>query len=147
MLRRRPRAEVFTAVFSEAGRYLADWAECDAGILATRRCGYADAEQEAAGSAVSARRGGRAQHRSAVQRAQLLSTAADDCDQGAEARRFGYGDRPRRVLWVASEPCAAGATVPEESTSDRACRRLARSHTIALRCAGLYGVGHTGRKV
>src|SRR6266849_2338797 len=58
MLRGRAGVAVFAAVFFEAGRNCAGGDERDAGFFAARRRSYRDAEQEAAGGAVSARSGG-----------------------------------------------------------------------------------------
>src|SRR6266849_9301589 len=132
MLRGRKRIEVFAAVFFEAGRDCAGGDERDAGVFAARGRGYGDAEQEAAGGAVSARGGGRFEHRSSLLRAKLLSAAADDCDSAAAARRGGCGNRFGWLFRIASEPCAAGAAVSKGSVGDCACRGLARSHAITF---------------
>src|SRR4029077_10036556 len=107
MLRGRKRVEVFAAVFSEAGRDCAGGDERDASVFAARGGGYRDAEQEAAGGAVSARCGGRVEHRSSLFGGKLLPVAADDCASAATARRGGCSDRFGWVLRVAPEPRAA----------------------------------------
>src|SRR5580658_9969736 len=102
MLRRRSRTEVLAAVFFEAGRRGHGWPERDARVLAAGGGGYADAEQEAAGRAVSARRGGWFEYRGAFRRAQLLPDAAEHCDSAAQARRSRCGHRSRWIFRVTS---------------------------------------------
>ena len=53
-------------------------------------------------------------------------------------------DRSRRLLRSASLARVAEASVAAAAPRDRSCRRLARSHALALRCAGLHGIGHAG---
>src|SRR2546429_9728447 len=56
---------------------------------------------------VSARRGGRLEHRRAFRRIQLLPHAAHDRDSATETRRCGRGGRPGRIFRFTSEPRAA----------------------------------------
>src|SRR5713101_4966377 len=121
MLRGRARAEVFAAIFFEARGNRHGWAQRDAGVFAARGGGDADAEQEAACGAVSARGGGRTQHRRSFCGAELLSHAADDRDSAAAARRNGCGCRSRWILRIASEPSAARTAISQESVGYRAC--------------------------
>src|SRR5882762_5998444 len=160
MLRRRARFEILTALFFEAGRRGHGRPERDAGVFAARRGCYPDAKQKAARRAVSARRGRRLEYRRAFWRTKLLSHASDDRHSAAQAWRpgfgvctckprleYGCGNRPGRLFRSASEPRAPGAALSQETTRHRAFCPPPRTHALALRRAGLHGIGHAGLEV
>src|SRR5260370_11373223 len=132
MLRRSARAEVFAAVFFEAGRNRHGWAQRDAGVFAARGGGDADAEQEAVRGAVSAGRRGWTKHRSALCGAELLPHAADDRDSAAATWRNRCGCRSRRILRIASESGAARNAISKESDGYRARGGFSGSHALAF---------------
>src|SRR5208282_3156291 len=146
MLRRRKRIEVFEAVFSKAGWRGHGWPERDARLLAAGGRCDADAEQEAACRALSARGGGRFERCGSFRRAKLLPAEAEHRDSPAEARRNRCGGRSGRIFWVASQPCAARAFVPPESAGYSARGGIAGSDALAFRRAGFYGVGNARRE-
>src|SRR6476661_1840929 len=144
MLRRCERVEVFAAIFFEAGRSGHGWPERYARIFAARGGRDADAEQEATRRAVSARRGGWLEYRSSFWRTELLPVAAEHSDSAAPAGRGRRSGRSGRIFRAASQPCATRAFVPQESVGRRSCGGIAGPDALALRCAGFYGVGHSG---
>src|SRR5271167_132773 len=132
MLRRRNWVEIFAAVFFETGRRGYGWPERHARVLAACCGGDADAEQEAACRAVSARRGGRFEYCGSVWRAKLLPFAAEHCDSAAAAWRNGCRSRSGRIFWATSQPRATRALVPQKSVGHRACCGIARSNAFAF---------------
>ena len=96
--------------------------------------------QEGAGRDLPARRGGRTEHRGSVWREALLRAASAIAVAIRETREvavdldgfFGLHPslKPLKPIYDAQRP------------RDRQRRRLARSDALALRRAGLHGVGH-----
>src|SRR5260370_35202253 len=119
MLRGRAWAEVFAAIFFEAGRNRHGWAERDAGVFAARGGGDADAEQEAAGGAVSTRGGRRAEHRRSFCGAKLLPYAAADSDSAAATWRNRCGCRSRLILRISSEAGAGRNAISKQCDAER----------------------------
>ncbi len=56
------------------------------------------------------------------------------------------GDRSQRLLWTASLVVVLQAAVGPAAAGHCSCGGLARHHALALRRAGLHGVGHAGRE-
>ena len=101
--------------------------------------------KQAADRDLPARRGGRPEHGRAVRRGRLLPAAADDRDPTAGRRRW-RGDRSRWLLRPASAMAPLKPLWDSALARDRARLRVARHHALALRRAGLHGVGHAGRQ-
>ena len=91
MLRRRAWAEVFAAVFLEAGRRGDGGVERDAGVFAARSGGDSERREETTCGFVPAWGSGWIEYCGAVRRAELLPDAAVDCDSAAEERIAGFG--------------------------------------------------------
>jgi hypothetical protein len=90
----------------------------DSGVSVAQRAGRGDdggGEQEEAGGAVPARRGGWVECRGAVQGEELLRDAADDCDQAEGCAGSGW------VLWAASADGGVQAAVRPGASGDRSC--------------------------
>src|SRR5215468_9165039 len=114
MLRRNPQSEILAAVFFEAGWRRDGGIERDARILAARDGGDPKRRKKAARRSISTWRGGWLEYRRAVWRAKLLPDAAFDCDSTAGKKFNRRRDRPRRIFWIASEPRAPGAALPQK---------------------------------
>ena len=72
----------------------------------------------------------------------LRPTIAVPRPRRRQARRCGH--RSRRLLRPASVARAAQAAVRPAAPGHRGCGRLARSHALAFRRAGLHGIRHAG---
>ncbi len=101
--------------------------------------------QEAPHRDLPARRGGRPERRRALRRARLLPPAADDRDS-APRRRRRWRARSRRLLRVPPAAGAARAALQERHSRRDPRVRVARQHALALRRAGLHGIGHARRE-
>ena len=100
---------------------------------------------EAAHRDLPARRRRRAEHGRAVRRGRVLPRAAVDRDAAAGRGEGGaidldgfFGLHPRMAR--------AQAALGQPLAGHRPRVRLARQHALALRRAGLHGVGHAGRQ-
>ena len=85
------------------------------------------------------------EHDHSVRRAGLLRVAADAGDRETGHRRQ-HRRRPERILRHASADASAQAALGVGPHGDRPCLRLPRRDALALRRAGLHGVGHAGRE-
>ena len=117
----------------------------DAAIPRSRRQ-RGDRHRQGPGGRVPARRRGRAQHGGPVRRPGLRRGPHEHRHQATRARRRRARDRPRRVLRAPSRARSAGAVLVGAHAGRGACLRLARSHPVAFRRAGLHGERNAGRQ-
>ena len=113
-------------------------------LAGARRRGHPGQTQNPGGD-FSARRGRRLEHGGAVRREALLRASPDH----RRFRRPGVewpnrGHRSRRPLRAESRAATAEGAVGPADAGDRGGHRLAGPVALALRRAGLHGIGHAG---
>src|ERR1700761_5910712 len=116
---------------------------CDSELPDARRDGAghsSEREPQEAGRDLPARGGGWAEYRDPARGAVLFPDAADDCHSAAADSGSGW------IFRIASGDGESEAAVGGEAPGDCACGRLAGYDALALRCAGLHGVGHAGHQ-
>ena len=95
---------------------------------------------QASGRDLPTRRRRWPQHRRPSRRAAVLLHAAQ------HQHSAQVGARSQRLLRTASVALGISAALAAGSSRDRACRRIARHHPLALRRAGFHGDRHSRRK-
>jgi hypothetical protein len=115
--------------------------------LGLRRRVDAGGARQGAGVPLPARRRRRAQRRRPARRARLLRPAPHHRHRAPLARQRRERDRPRWLLRPAPGTRLAPTPVCRRAPGPRSRRREPERHALALRRAGLHGIGDARRQV